>query len=48
LALLRGASGFCRADYETYGATREQFAAFVTAESTKYADVVRRTKAALD
>jgi len=34
--------------YETYSATREQFSAFVTAESTKYADVVRRTKAALD
>jgi tripartite-type tricarboxylate transporter receptor subunit TctC len=34
--------------YETYNATREQFADFVTAESTKYADVVRRTKATLD
>ncbi len=34
--------------YETYSATREQFAAFVNAESTKYADVVRRAKAALD
>jgi tripartite-type tricarboxylate transporter receptor subunit TctC len=34
--------------YETYNATREQFAAFVTAESAKYADVVRRTKATLD
>ena len=34
--------------YETFPATREQFNAYIAAESTKYADVVKRAKAALD
>ena len=34
--------------YETFPATREQFNAYITTESTKYADVVKRAKAALD
>lgn len=34
--------------YDAFPVTREQFNAFIAAESTKYADVVKRTKATLD
>jgi tripartite-type tricarboxylate transporter receptor subunit TctC len=34
--------------YETFPVTREQFTAFVSTESTKYAAVVKRAKASLD
>jgi tripartite-type tricarboxylate transporter receptor subunit TctC len=34
--------------YEPFVATRDQFTAFVAAESAKYADVVKRAKASLD
>jgi Uncharacterized protein conserved in bacteria len=34
--------------YEPFPATREQFNAFVAAESAKYADVIKRAKVALD
>ena len=34
--------------YETFPATREQFNAFIAAESAKYADVVKRAKVSLD
>jgi len=34
--------------YESFPTTTEQFNAFIAAESTKYADVIRRTKATLD
>jgi tripartite-type tricarboxylate transporter receptor subunit TctC len=34
--------------YETFPVTREQFNTFIAAESTKYADVVKRSKASLD
>jgi len=34
--------------YETFPVTREQFNAFIAAESVKYADVVKRSKASLD
>jgi len=34
--------------YETFPVTRPQFNAFIAAESTKYADVIKRAKASLD
>ncbi|HEX5685673.1 MAG TPA: tripartite tricarboxylate transporter substrate binding protein [Ideonella sp.] len=34
--------------YETFPVTREQFNAFIASESTKYADVIKRAKVALD
>jgi tripartite-type tricarboxylate transporter receptor subunit TctC len=34
--------------YETFPVTRDQFNTFIAAESTKYADVVKRAKASLD
>ena len=34
--------------YEPFPITREQFAAFIAAESAKYADVIKRAKVALD
>jgi tripartite-type tricarboxylate transporter receptor subunit TctC len=34
--------------YETFPVTRTQFNAFIAAESTKYADVIKRAKASLD
>ncbi|WP_374561757.1 Bug family tripartite tricarboxylate transporter substrate binding protein [Ideonella sp.] len=34
--------------YETFPVTRDQFHAFIGAESTKYADVIKRAKVALD
>ncbi|HJV70741.1 tripartite tricarboxylate transporter substrate binding protein [Ideonella sp.] len=34
--------------YETFPVTRDQFNAFIAAESAKYADVVKRSKASLD
>ena len=34
--------------YETFPVTRDQFNAFINAESVKYADVVKRSKASLD
>jgi len=34
--------------YTPYAPTPEQFAAFMAAESAKYADVVRKSKASLD
>jgi tripartite-type tricarboxylate transporter receptor subunit TctC len=34
--------------YETFPATREQFNAYIAAESVKYADVIKRAKASLD
>jgi len=34
--------------YETFPTTRTQFNAFIAAESTKYADVIKRAKASLD
>ncbi|WP_457425465.1 Bug family tripartite tricarboxylate transporter substrate binding protein [Roseateles sp. P5_E7] len=34
--------------YEPFPVTREQFTAFIAAESAKYADVIRRAKVALD
>ena len=34
--------------YEIFPATHEQFVAFIAAESTKYADVIKRAKVALD
>ncbi len=34
--------------YEVFPATREQFGAFIAAESAKYAEVVKRAKASLD
>jgi tripartite-type tricarboxylate transporter receptor subunit TctC len=33
---------------DTFPATRDQFNAFINAVSSKYADVVRRSKASLD
>ncbi|MET0348480.1 MAG: tripartite tricarboxylate transporter substrate binding protein [Rhizobacter sp.] len=34
--------------YETFPVTRAQFNAFIASESTKYADVIKRSKASLD
>ena len=34
--------------YEAFPVTREQFNAFIAAESTKYADVIKRSKVSLD
>jgi tripartite-type tricarboxylate transporter receptor subunit TctC len=34
--------------YEVFPTTREQFARFITAESAKYADVIKQAKASLD
>lgn len=34
--------------YETFPVTRAQFTSFIAAESTKYADVIKRAKASLD
>jgi len=34
--------------YETFPVTREQFSTFISAESSKYADVVKRAKVSLD
>lgn len=34
--------------YELFPATRAQFNSFITAESVKYADVIKRAKASLD
>ncbi|MES2958243.1 MAG: tripartite tricarboxylate transporter substrate binding protein [Pseudomonadota bacterium] len=34
--------------YDAFPATRDQFASFIVAESAKYGDVVKRTKATLD
>ncbi len=39
---------FAALGYEAFPATTEQFNAFIAAESAKYADVVKRTKASLD
>jgi tripartite-type tricarboxylate transporter receptor subunit TctC len=39
---------FATFGYEAFPATREQFAAFMAAESAKYGDVVKRAKASLD
>ena len=34
--------------YETFPVTRDQFNTFIASESTKYADVIKRAKVALD
>jgi tripartite-type tricarboxylate transporter receptor subunit TctC len=34
--------------YEPFPTTRDQFTAFIAAESAKYADVIKRAKVALD
>jgi tripartite-type tricarboxylate transporter receptor subunit TctC len=39
---------FATFGYDAFPQTREQFAAFIAAESAKYAEVVKRSKAALD
>jgi tripartite-type tricarboxylate transporter receptor subunit TctC len=39
---------FATFGYDSFPATREQFNAFIAAESAKYADVIKRAKAALD
>lgn len=39
---------FASFGYDAFPQTREQFAAFIAAESAKYAEVVKRSKAALD
>lgn len=39
---------FATFGYDAFPATREQFGAFIAAESAKYADVIRRAKASLD
>jgi tripartite-type tricarboxylate transporter receptor subunit TctC len=39
---------FATFGYESFPTTTEQFNAFIAAESTKYADVIKRTKATLD
>ena len=42
------AQRFAAFGYEAFPVTREQFRAFISAESAKYADVVKRAKASLD
>ncbi len=39
---------FATFGYEAFPVTREQFNAFINAESVKYADVIKRSKASLD
>ncbi len=39
---------FATFGYDSFPQTREQFAAFIAAESAKYADVIKRSKAQLD
>lgn len=39
---------FATFGYDSFPTTREQFNAFIAAESAKYADVIKRAKAALD
>lgn len=42
------AQRFAAFGYEAFPVTREQFKAFIAAESLKYADVIKRAKASLD
>ena len=42
------AQRFAAFGYEAFPVTREQFKAFISAESVKYADVIKRAKASLD
>ena len=39
---------FATFGYEAFPTTREQFNAFVAAESAKYAEVIKRSKVSLD